>query len=131
MAVVFYKDPAKRLIEPTLFSDQAEKLAKSVADSGKDQRGNLRKNKRSQIRKFYDEVLRLKNEAENEAWENIHPYVNMLNAKAAYALGRDYITNDFLTFIKGAVEQVRSREDLDVFSSLFEAFMGFYKQHGD
>jgi len=131
MAVVFYKDPVKRLIQPTLFSDEAEKLARSVAESGKDQRGNLRKNKRSQIRKFYDEVLRLKSEAENEEWDNIHPYVNMLNAKAAYALGRDYITNEFLSFIKGSVEQIKRREDLDVFSNLFEAFMGFYKQYGD
>jgi len=131
MAVVFYKDPVKRLIQPTLFSDEAERLARSVAESGKDQRGNLRKNKRSQIRKFYDEVLRLKSEAENEEWDNIHPYVNMLNAKAAYALGRDYITNEFLSFIKGSVEQIKRREDLDVFSNLFEAFMGFYKQYGD
>ncbi len=131
MAVVFYKDPVKRLIQPTLFSDEAERLARSVAESGKDQRGNLRKNKRSQIRKFYDEVLRLKSEAENEEWDNIHPYVNMLNAKAAYALGRDYITNEFLSFIKGSVDQIKRREDLDVFSNLFEAFMGFYKQYGD
>jgi len=131
MAVEFYQDPVKRLIQPTLFSDQADKLAKGVADSGKDQRGNLRKNKRSQIRKFYDEVLRLKASAENETWENILPYVNMLNAKAAYALGRDYITLDFLAFIKESVAQIKEPADLDVFANLFEAFMGFYRQYGD
>lgn len=131
MVVEFYQDRAKRLIQPTLFSDQADKLAKDVADSGKDQRGNLRKNKRSQIRKFYDEVLRLKASAENETWENILPYVNMLNAKAAYALGRDYITPNFLAFIKESVAQINEPADLDVFANLFEAFMGFYRQYGD
>ncbi|MBN2299301.1 MAG: type III-A CRISPR-associated protein Csm2 [Deltaproteobacteria bacterium] len=126
----FYKDKAKRLIEPTLFSVEAENLAKQIAQSGKDQRG---KNKRTQIRKFYDEVLRLHllTKSDPSSWDTIYPYVNMLVAKAAYAKGRNYVTDEFMDFIKGSVEQIDSLEDLDVFSSFFEAFMGFYKIYGE
>ena len=129
--IEFYKDPAKRLIQPNLFSDQAESLAKTIAEQGRDRQGKLSKNKRSQIRKFYDDVLRLKAESESEPWDNIAPYVNMLNAKAAYAYGRDYVTEDFLNFIKVAVVQVKRQEDIEVFSGFFEAFMGYYRMYGD
>ena len=75
-------------MNPTLFSDVAEKFADKIYKSGLQ-----KKNKRTQIRKFYDEVIRLNSLANNktnpEEWDNILPYVNMLIAKAAYAEGRD------------------------------------------
>lgn len=131
--IAFYKDKAKRLIEPTLFSVEAENLAKEIAQSGKDQRGTLKWNKRTQIRKFYDEVLRLNmlTKSDPSSWDFILPYVNMLVAKAAYAKGRDYVTGEFMEFIRGSVDQIKAQEDLDVFSSFFEAFMGFYKIYGE
>lgn len=128
--VAFYKDRDKRLIDPALFSTTAEKMAEKVAESGKE-RGKQEKNKRSQIRKFYDEVLRLNMQAKGESWDMIHPYVNMLVAKTAYAKGRKYVTDEFLDFIKGSIEEVRQPEDLEVFANFFEAFMGFYKIYGD
>ncbi|HOK07820.1 MAG TPA: type III-A CRISPR-associated protein Csm2 [Syntrophales bacterium] len=131
--ITFYKDPAKRLVRPTLFSDVAENLARDIAKEGGkvQEKDRLNKNKRSQIRKFYDEVLRLKSEAETEPWENVEPLVKMLNAKAAYAFGRDYVSAGFLSFIKESVGQVNSPQDLNVFANLFEAFMGYYKMYGD
>ena len=131
--IAFYKDKAKRLIEPTLFSVEAENLAKEIAQSGKDQRGSLKWNKRTQIRKFYDEVLRLNmlTKSDPSSWASILPYVNMLVAKAAYAKGRDHVTGEFMDFIKGSVDQIKAQDDLDVFSSFFEAFMGFYKIYGE
>ena len=131
--VVFYKDKEKRLIEPKLFSEVAEKLAKKIADSGKGHRDKLDKNKRSQIRKFYDEVLRLNTLTKNDpkSWDFVFPYVNMMVAKAAYASGRGYVSDDFLEFIKESVHQINTHEDLDVFTNFFEAFMGFYKVYGD
>ncbi|HDP26013.1 MAG TPA: type III-A CRISPR-associated protein Csm2 [Deltaproteobacteria bacterium] len=131
--IVFYKDKEKRLIEPKLFSEEAERLAQKVAESGKDHRGKLEKNKRSQIRKFYDEVLRLNMLTRNDpkSWDVVLPYVNMVVAKAAYATGRGYVSKEFMEFIKGSIDQVRTHEDLDVFANFFEAFMGFYKVYGD
>lgn len=124
--VTFYKDEDKRAIRPELFSTVAESLAKELAEAGK----NV--NKRTQIRKFYDEVLRLNSLAHgaSDNWDAILPYVGMLVAKAVYAEGRRLVSRDFTSFIRAGVSQVETPGDLDVFSSLFEAFMGFYKKYG-
>jgi CRISPR-associated protein Csm2 len=131
--IQFYKDPIGRLLEPTLFSEKAEKLAKEIHTAGLNDRQRLERNKRTQLRKFYDEVVRLNSIANNranaEAWDNIIPYVNMLIAKAAYAEGRKLVSSNFTIFMKDSIGQIRGREDLAVFTNLFEAFMGFYKQY--
>jgi CRISPR-associated protein Csm2 len=124
LEVSFYQDTQKKFIRPELFSRTAEELAKSFAGKGKH-------NKRSQIRKFYDELLRLNTLANNgnEEWGNILPYVHMLIAKATYAEGRDLVTGDFVDFLRKCIDQVQSHKDLDVFASFFEAFMGFYRKY--
>ncbi len=121
--ISFYKDKEKRLLNPTLFSDVAMDLAEKIYSSG---RGKA--NKRSQLRKFFDEVLRLKSLSKNEDWGNILPYVNMLLAKSVYAEGRGNTTNDFTRFIKESINEIRNQEDLEVFATFFEAFMGFYRK---
>ena len=136
--VSFYKDEEKRMLNPTLFSDVAEKLADDIYKSGlrkkKDGKYKLELNKRTQIRKFYDEVIRLNSLANNktnpEGWDNILPYVNMLVAKAAYAEGRNHVTKDFTDFLKESIKQIKDSKDMIVFTNFFEAFMGFYRKYG-
>jgi CRISPR-associated protein Csm2 len=122
--VSFYKNKEKRTLKPDLFSTTAESLAKEFS-------ADERINKRSQVRKFYDEVVRLNSLAKTnpESWDDILPYVNMLIAKATYAEGRKLVTGDFVKFIQNAISQVQTQKDLDVFANLFEAFMGFYRKH--
>jgi CRISPR-associated protein Csm2 len=127
--IEFWKDSKKDLIDPTLFSSIAENLALEIK---KENEQNKNTNKRTQIRKFYDEVVRLDMEAKarEEEWHNIVPLVHMLTAKAAYAKGRSLISDGFLDFIKHSVGQVNSPKDLAVFANFFEAFMGFYRLYG-
>jgi len=127
--IEFWKDSKKELIDPTLFSNKAENLALEIS---KEIELNRNANKRTQIRKFYDEVVRLDMEAKarEENWNDIAPLVHMLTAKAAYARGRSLISDGFLNFIKHSVEQINSARDLSVFANFFEAFMGFYRLHG-
>ncbi len=131
--IEFYKDRTRGIIKPTLFSDVAEKWAADIANSGRSKDGKkLDHNKRSQIRKFYDEVLRLNGNVKNNPrdWDVTLPYVNMLIAKAAYARGRNsLVTDQFVSMIKDCVAQVQEPKDLDVFANFFEAFMGFYRQY--
>lgn len=127
MEIVFWKDKAKKIVEPELFSSKAETLAEKVYNGHK--RSKEKANKPTQIRKFYDEVMRfgsILKTSPNE-FESILPYVRMLNAKAAYALGRDLISAEFKEFISDSLKQIKDRDDFDVFLSYFEAFMGFYK----
>lgn len=128
--IVFWKDRDNKKIDPTLFSIWAEQLAKQLAKDHNDSREKT--NKRTQIRKFYDEVLRLDSAAKTkpEEWDNILPLVHMLIAKAAYAKGRKLVSDTFLTFLRDSIGQISGREDLTVFANFFEAFMGFYRQHG-
>lgn len=130
MEIKFWKDKSKKLIDPDLFSSKAEYWANQVStESGE------RTNNPTQIRKFYDEVLRFDNmlkgiseEKQKDEFDKLLPYVKMLNAKAAYALGRNrLISEKFKEFINIAVRQINDKEDFDAFADFFEAFMGYYK----
>ena len=92
--VDFWKDDKKESIDPTLFSSKAENLALEIKKESEQYKNT---NKRTQIRKFYDEVVRLDVEAKarEKEWHNIAPLVHMLTAKAAYAKGRNLISQGF------------------------------------
>lgn len=124
-----WKDREKQLLDPELFSKKAEKLAIRIKE---DIKTNKNSNKRTQIRKFYDEAIRLNLTAKTrqDDWNNIMPMIHMLTAKAAYAHGRKLISEKFMNFIKDSVNQIERPEDLNVFCNFFEAFMGFYRLHG-
>jgi len=128
--IEFYKDRQKKTLDPLLFSSVAEDWASKVYKSGERERD---KNKRSQLRKFYDEVLRLNALAKMSPgdWDDIHPYVNMLIAKVVYARGRNKVTREFEDMLKYCISHVQEDKDLDVFANFFEAFMGFYRQYGE
>ena len=127
--IELWKDSEKKSVDPTLYSAMAEKLSMEMAQDCENSRRRL--NKRTQVRKFYDEVLQLEMAAKTRKgdWDNILPLVHMITAKAAYARGRDLVSENFLDFIKSSVNQISTPDDLKVFANFFEAFMGFYRMH--
>ena len=126
--ITFYKDKEKRTLNPTLFSDIAMSWADAIYKSG-----NKDMNKRSQLRKFFDEIIRLNALAKGnpDDWDDIVPFVNMVIAKTAYAEGRKKVSKEFLDFMKDGIGQIENYKDLDVFANFFEAFMGFYRKYGE
>jgi CRISPR-associated protein Csm2 len=126
--IEFWKDESKRTVDPMLFSDKAAKLSKQLAEECQNSRGK-KLNKRTQIRRFYDEVTRLQmaSKIPESDWDAVLPLVHMLVAKAAYARGRELVSETFVDFIRSSIEQVKGPKDLVVFANLFEAFMGFYR----
>lgn len=128
--IIFWKDIENRKVDPNLFSTKAQELALKLAE---DNRKFRKVNKRTQVRKFYDEIVRLDTEAKSrsdEEWDYILPLIHMLVAKAAYAKGRELVSDAFVNFIKSSIDQIKKREDLTIFAGFFEAFMGFYTLHG-
>ena len=123
--IIFWKDREKQLIDPELFSTVADKLAEKIKNDGN------KINKRSQIRKFYDEVVRLNmmSKSRPDEWAHILPLVHMITAKAAYAKGRNLISDNFNMLIKNSIDQVNAPKDLNVFHNFFESFMGFYRMY--
>ncbi len=129
MKIDLWMDRENKKIDPVLFSDKAESLAKILAQDCENSRKKI--NKMSQIRKFYDEVVRLNMASKNKNadWDSILPMINMIIAKTAYAKGRKLISENFLSFIKSSIKQIKTPDDLAVFANFFEAFYGFYKFH--
>ncbi len=122
----FWKDKTKKQIDPELFSSRAESIALKVFS---EKRGKY--NNPTQLRKFYDEVVRFGTifRSDPEGFEKTLPYLKMLNAKAAYAMGRELISKGFKDFVSESLAQVRDADDFEAFEGLFEAFMGYYKYY--
>jgi len=127
--IELWKDREKRLLDPTLFSTKAEKLAKELGEQGKQ---GKEKNKNTQVRRYFDEVVRLNGLAATEdgPMAQILPQLHMLIAKVVYAQGRDLVTHSFVEMMKSGIEQVETREDLQAFTNFLESFMGYYKVYG-
>lgn len=131
MEIKFWQDQQKQQIDPNLFSETAETLAKTINNERINSRDKL--NKPTQIRKFFDEVIRFQGmlQGNSEQFTELLPYIKMLNAKAAYATGRDLIGTEFKGFLSDSLKQVNNRKDFDLFCSFFEAFLGFYKFYAE
>lgn len=130
--IAFWKEGSdKKTLNATLFSTSANELARDFSKSEK------KRNKPTQLRRFYDEVQRLQSKLQStserpnadQEFENGLAYLHMLIAKAAYAQGRELVTPKFVDFLKHSIQQVESRDDLRVFADFFEAVMAFYKVH--
>lgn len=128
MSVQFWKDRSSRQIDPELFSTTAEELAKII-----NRERTAKINNPTQVRKFFDEVVRFQGmiQGDPQQFAELLPYIKMLNAKAAYAAGRDLIGSEFKSFLSDSLKQVNDREDFEIFCSFFEAFLGFYKYYAE
>jgi CRISPR-associated protein Csm2 len=114
-------------IKPTLYSDIAEKAAIAVSTGP---RGT--KNKPTQVRRFYDELVMLQEKVGSspERFSQQEPFIQMLKAKVAYAKGRDKVDANFEALLRHIVDQVKDYETLKQARLFMEAFMAFYKVHG-
>jgi len=120
-----------------LFSSIAEDKAKIVAAAG-----GRRNNKSTQLRKFYDELVMWtdkvhsigklepgqKSEAVRKArYEQSAPFIKMMNAKVAYAKGRNHVDDSFEAMFSHCIKSISDAETLKHAKLFMEAFMGFYK----
>lgn len=120
------------LREPSreLFDTHAQTIAGILRP---DQTKRRSSNKRSQIRRFYDEMLRFEAElrrADNETFNRRLPFLRMLNARAAYAAerkaeGGTLVDRNFTAFLKALLDQVVDHTTLKNACTLFEAVIGF------
>lgn len=123
--LTLWKNSEQKILDPLLFSKTADQLAQEIGNEDRN------KNKGTQLRRFFDEILRLDSlaQAQDADWNIILPRVHMIVAKVAYAKGRNLVTDSFVTLIREGIDQIHSKEDLRVFTSFLEAFMGFYKMY--
>lgn len=124
-AIQLWKDREKKELDPLLFSTIADERAEAIG------REDRRKNKGTQLRRFFDEVVRLNSQAQSQEsdWNLILPQLHMMIAKVAYAKGRGLVTDSFVNLVKDGIHQVKDKDDLKVFANFLESFMGFYKAY--
>lgn len=78
----------------------------------------------NQIRKIYDEILKI-----NE--NNMNKNLAFLKVKLAYAFGKKNIKKGFYNCMKKLIENVKSKEDLEIFKDFMEAFVAYNKVYGE
>jgi len=112
-------------------------LFNKTADGWADKIGNGKGGvQNTQMRKFYDQVLNLHQDAksmsEEEFQSDLLPFVKMLNSKVAYASTRNsgggkIVNKSFVDMMSLCINQVKSKKDLNTFKLFFEAVIGFHK----
>ena len=128
MPLIIWEDPGKKTVNKDLYSNEAEKLAKTVCEEYKGSRE--KHNKPAQIRKFYDELLRYKDliKGDSQNFQKFLPFIRMIKAKSAYSYGRDLIGQNFKNILDEGIDYAsKSLEALNAFINFFEAFLGYYK----
>jgi CRISPR-associated protein Csm2 len=106
-----------------LFSNCAEDAAKAVADP----RAQL--NKSTQLRRFYDELVMWQEKvgSDQTKFTDCEPYIRMLKAKAAYAMGRQHVDERFRSTFNRLIDESKDPATLRQAKLFFEAFMAYYK----
>jgi CRISPR-associated protein Csm2 len=114
--------------QANLFDTVADNTAKVIANPG-----NRNHNKSTQLRGFYDEILmwEQKTRGFNQAqFDEVLPLIRMINAKVAYAKGRDLVDDNFFDLIRHCLQQVKNPTTMHHCKLFMEAFMGFFKVYG-
>ena len=130
-------DPIKQCIKGLKFGEEIvpanlfDSVAKDVAEELNKAKDKF--NKPTQIRRFYDELVAWQqringNEAEFKKYE---AFIRMMNAKVAYARGRELVDANFEHWFSAANKAATSAKALDHFRLHFEAVLGFLKSIRD
>ncbi|CAK0771624.1 CRISPR-associated protein Csm2 [Gammaproteobacteria bacterium] len=110
-------------IDADLFDKIAKNMARKLAE-------NTKSNKPTQLRRFYDEICMWNErvEMEEKRFDELLPFIRMLNAKAAYAKGRNLVDENFVILIRHCLSEVKNPKTMKYFKLFMEAVMGFYKE---
>jgi CRISPR-associated protein Csm2 len=138
MGIKFWQDAERTQLNPLLFSKVAEEEAKKVYQSAEGRGKDVKKNKPTQLRRFFDEIVafqarykQMLNKTPGEpekVFQQQLPFIHMLVPKVKYAEARKLVSSDFVNLIKSTiVENLKKPDDLQILTSFFEAFMGHYK----
>ncbi len=120
MSITFYDEEGNIRID--LLDQQAEKAARIISE-------NKNSNKSTQLRRFYDELVMWEEKTRTAPaqFRTLMPFVRMLKAKAAYAMGRKLVDGAFTDMLNQVIDQIRNPEDMTTAKLFFEAFLGYYK----
>ncbi len=121
----YYSDARKEKLKKEYIIDLPKKIAKELEyDGGRDA------NKRTQIRKFYEYLLRveLKMQLKENDYSMVEADLAALVPYVSYAGKRRLVSRIFQQFIEKNVNAVHDANDLRAFAKHFEALVAFTKK---
>jgi len=86
-----------------------------------------RKNQKDTIKKLLRQSFRTSKRDRKNGFEDVLPFIKMLNSKVAYAVNRRVVSKEFKQMINECVKQIDSVQKFETFKLFFEAVLGFYK----
>ena len=95
--------------------------------SNREETKNGKKNKRSQIRKFYEYSLRIQNvmKRKNGNFEMVEADLKWLVPAVKYAQTRDVVSDLFVRFVEKNIAAIHNKDDLKAFVKHFEAIVAY------
>ncbi len=136
---IFFKNVEQKIVNEDLFSKTAEEEAKKFLKSvSTDNRGNKRGDKdtptSTQIRRFFNDILSIKQKIEiapleqkNTVFKKQLPYIKMIKAKVVYAKSRDHVNDDYEKFMNKYIDNIKDIDDFFVFCDFFESIIAYSK----
>lgn len=91
----------------------------------------IARTKKTQVRNFYDKILELEEEVNKKRFEDVYPFIKMLNSKVAYGVSRRVVSREFQDMMEQCLNQITCNENgekrFKIFKLFFEAVLGFFK----
>lgn len=101
-----------------------DSVAKGWADA-------INRTKKTQARNFYDKILELQKQIQEDGFDSVYPFIKMLNSKVAYGVSRRVVSNEFQDMMTQGLQQInnddRGEKTFKHFQLFFEAVLGYFK----
>lgn len=110
--------------ESGIFDTVAEEAARYIK--------HKKKNKKTQLRKFYDELIMWNERVQSatdksQKFNELEPFIKMLKAKVAYAKGREHVDENFQNVFNQCINQIKDPQTLQHAKLFMEAVTGYLR----
>ena len=114
-------------LKPEYIVEYSKEIAKKLADRNEWEKSNTPQNKRSQIRKFYEYVLRIQGllRRKNDNFGAVEAELKRLIPYVDYAVSRGTVSELFQNFINDNMMAIHNVEDLNAFVKHFESIVAY------
>lgn len=116
----YFEDKDKKILKKEYIVDYPQHIVKNLK-GGKDL------NKSTQLRKYYDFTIRIKEALKYnyKTFDEVYSEINKLNGYVSYAETRSKVSSYFVDFIKKNLKVINTKEDFFAFTTHFEAIIAY------
>ncbi len=114
-------------LKPEYIVEYSKAIAEKLSDKNEWEKPNTPQNKRSQIRKFYEYVLRIQSllHRKNNNFDAVEAELKRLIPYVNYAVSRGTVSELFRNFINDNMMAIHNVEDLNAFVKHFESIIAY------